>query len=136
FLPQQWREALPGWLPQPGLVLGLDLQGGSHLLLEVDRSGIVTQRLSDVRREARNVLANQNGIGNLITTNEAANAIYIELTDPAQKEQARTALLTIQNTITNALFSTGVGIDELAFGETPDGRLSVTLTPDGVTQRM
>ncbi|NMA99311.1 MAG: protein translocase subunit SecD [Phyllobacteriaceae bacterium] len=136
FLPQQWRDALPGWLPQPGLVLGLDLQGGSHLLLEVDRAGIVNQRLSDVRREARNVLANQNGIGNLITTNEAANAIYIELTDPSQKEQARTALQSIQNTMTNALFSTGVGIDELAFGETPDGRLSVTLTPDGVTQRM
>ena len=57
FLPQQMRDALPGWLPKPGLVLGLDLQGGSHLLLEVDRAGIVAQRLSDVRRDARNVLA-------------------------------------------------------------------------------
>ena len=136
FLPQQVRDALPGWLPQPGLVLGLDLQGGSHLLLEVDRAGIVTQRLSDVRRDARNVLANQNGIGNIITTDEANNAIYIELTDPTQKEQALTALQGIQNTVNNSLFSGGVGVQELAFAELPDGRISVTLTPEGITQRM
>src|SRR5215217_1461911 len=130
FLPQQWRDSLPGWLPQPGLVLGLDLQGGSHLLLEVDRTGIVTQRLSDVRRDARNVLANQNGIGNIITTDEANNAIYIELTDPTQKDQALTALQGIQNTINNTMFSGGIGTDELTFGERPDGRISIALTPE------
>ncbi|ODT72506.1 MAG: protein translocase subunit SecDF [Pelagibacterium sp. SCN 63-23] len=136
FLPKNVQEALPGWLPKPGLVLGLDLQGGSHLLLEVDRSGIVSQRLSDVRRDARNVLANQNGIGNIITTDEASNAIYVELTDPTQKAQAQTALQALQNTLSNTLFSAGTGVNELAFGETPDGRLSITLTPEGITQRM
>ncbi|MBN9333386.1 protein translocase subunit SecD [Devosia sp.] len=136
FLPQQMRDALPGWLPQPGLVLGLDLQGGSHLLLEVDRAGIVAQRLSDVRRDARNVLANQNGIGNIITTDEANNAIYIELTDSTQKEQAMAALQSIQNTINNSLFSGGVGVNELTFTERPDGRIAVALTPEGITQRM
>ncbi|QQR40812.1 protein translocase subunit SecD [Devosia rhizoryzae] len=136
FLPESARQALPGWLPQPGLVLGLDLQGGSHLLLEVDRAGIVEQRLSDVRREARNVLANQNGIGNIITTDAAANAIYIELTDPTQRELAVTAINSIQNTLSNSLFSAGGGVNELAFGETADGKLSITLTPEGITQRM
>ncbi|MFC3703210.1 protein translocase subunit SecD [Devosia honganensis] len=136
FLPRNVQEALPGWLPQPGLVLGLDLQGGSHLLLEVDRSGIISQRLSDIRRDARNILANQNGIGNIITTDEAANAIQIELTDPSQKEQARTALQALQNTLSDTLFSAGAGIDELVFGETPDGRLTIGLTPGGITQRM
>jgi len=135
FLPKDVQESLPGWLPQPGLVLGLDLQGGSHLLLEVDREGIVKQRLSDLRRDARNVLANQNGIGNIITTDEAGATITIELTDPAQKQQAETALRGLQNTLSNVLFS-GTGVDELAFGETPDGKLTVTLTADGIQQRM
>ncbi|MBJ6987007.1 protein translocase subunit SecD [Devosia sp. MC521] len=135
FLPKNVQDALPDWLPKPGLVLGLDLQGGSHLLLEVDRKGIVDQRLSDVRRDARNVLANQNGIGNLITTDADRNAIFIELTDPTQKAQAETAIRGLQNTLSNALIG-GVGVDEMAFGETPDGRLSITLTPDGITQRM
>lgn len=42
------REAIPGWVPSwlvptQAVVLGLDLQGGSHVLLEVDfeRSGAV-----------------------------------------------------------------------------------------------
>ena len=51
------------------------------------------------------VLANQNGIGNLITTDEAANSITVELTDPTQLDAARTALQTLQNTIGNSLFA-------------------------------
>ncbi|MBJ3785570.1 protein translocase subunit SecD [Devosia sediminis] len=136
FLPKNVQESLPGWLPQPGLVLGLDLQGGSHLLLEVDRNGIVEQRLSDLRRDARNVLANQNGIGNIITTDPATNSITIELTDPTQKDAAATAIQALQNTLSNSLFSAGAGVNELTFGETTDGKLTIALTEEGITQRM
>ena len=135
FLPKSVQEALPGWLPQPGLVLGLDLQGGSHLLLGVNQESIVSQRLSDLRRDARNVLATQNGIGNIITTDVARNTLNIELTDPSQKAQAETAIRGLQNTLSDFMFS-GVGVDELSFGETGDGRLTITLTPDGINQRM
>ncbi|RZJ74426.1 MAG: protein translocase subunit SecD, partial [Brevundimonas sp.] len=47
------RAALPGWLPKNALNLGLDLQGGSYLLLEVDvpamRAKRVTNLVEDVR---------------------------------------------------------------------------------------
>ena len=42
FIPsyQPFYQALPGWLkkvmPSKGITLGLDLQGGIHLVLEVD----------------------------------------------------------------------------------------------------
>jgi SecD/SecF fusion protein len=116
------------------VVLGLDLQGGSHLLLQVNQQGIVSERLQSLRRDVRNKLANENGIGNLITTDPATNSLTIELTDPAQKQAAVTALQALQNTITNSLLAVG-GVNELAFGETPDGKLTVTLTPEGVEQR-
>jgi len=135
FLPKSAQESLPGWLPRPGLVLGLDLQGGSHLLLEVDRQAVVTQRLGDVRRDARSVLATRHGIGNIITTDPARNMLSIELTDPAQKPEAETAIRGIQNTLSDSLFS-GAGVDELSFGETGDGRLTITLTAAGIDQRM
>ncbi len=39
------REALishlPKWVPARAIVLGLDLQGGSHVLLEVDSNSVV-----------------------------------------------------------------------------------------------
>lgn len=135
FLSKDVVDALPDWLPKQAMVLGLDLQGGSHLLLEVDRDGIVSERLSDLRRDARNVLANENGIGNIITTDVASNSITIELTDPTQTEAARTAIQGLQNTLTNALLA-GVGTEELSFGETSDGKLTIALTADGINQRM
>ncbi|WP_240233372.1 protein translocase subunit SecD [Devosia lacusdianchii] len=135
FLPQNVRDAWPSFLPKQTVVLGLDLQGGSHLLLQVNEDGIVTERLQTLRRDVRNTLANQNGIGNLITTDEATQSLTIELTDPTQKEAARTAIQALQNTVSNSLISVG-GVQELAFGETPDGKLTVSLTPEGVTERM
>ncbi len=135
FVPKNVLDSLPSWLPRQTMVLGLDLQGGSHLLLEVDREGIVTERLRDLRRDARNVLASDNGIGNLITTDEAGASIAIELTDPSQRDAARAAIETLQVSLSDSLFS-GIGTDELAFGETPDGKLTISLTEDGIAQRM
>jgi SecD/SecF fusion protein len=135
FLPKDFVASLPDWLPKQTMVLGLDLQGGSHLLLEVDREGIVTERLRDLRRDARNILASENGIGNLITTDEASASIAIELTDPSQNASAQAAIEGLQNTLSNSLFA-GVGVNELSFGETADGRLTISLTNDGIAQRM
>lgn len=135
FLPQDVRDAWPGFLPKQTVVLGLDLQGGSHLLLQVNEEGIVAERLQTLRRDVRNTLANQNGIGNLITTDEATASLAIELTDPSQKDAARTAVEALQNTISNSLIAVG-GVSELSFGETPDGKLTVTLTPEGISERM
>ncbi len=135
FLPKDVAESLPGWVPSQTMVLGLDLQGGSQLLLEVDREGIISERLQTLRRDVRNVLANQNGIGNIIATDEANSRLTVELTDATQRDAARTALETLQNTLSNSLFA-GVGVAELAFGETGDGKLTVSLTEDGVNQRM
>ena len=36
ILPPSWQQQLPGWYTQNQLSLGLDLQGGSHLLLAAD----------------------------------------------------------------------------------------------------
>jgi len=135
FLPENVRDAWPGFLPTQTVVLGLDLQGGSHLLLQVNEEGIVSERLQSLRRDVRNTLANDNGIGNLIATDEAAKTLTIELTDPTQKEAARTAIAALQNTVSNSLLSVG-GVNELSFGETTDGKLTVTLTPEGVSERM
>ena len=135
FLPENVRDNWPGFLPRQTVVLGLDLQGGSHLLLQVNQEGIVSERLQSLRRDVRNTLANQNGIGNLISTDAATRTLAIELTDPSQKETARSAIAALQNSISNSLLAVG-GVNELAFGETADGKLTVTLTPEGVEERM
>jgi len=41
-------DSLPGWLPSAQVNLGLDLQGGSHLLLEVEVGVVVNERLDSL----------------------------------------------------------------------------------------
>ena len=108
--------AWPSWLPHQGMTLGLDLQGGSYLLLQVNKDSVVADRLKSLRRDARQILAADNGIGNLISTD--ATGLTIELTDPTQKQAAQTALQKLQTG--NGLLGIG-GLKELAFGETTDG---------------
>jgi preprotein translocase subunit SecD len=50
FFSEQTVKGWPAWA-QRRLVLGLDLQGGSHILLEVDQNDIRKQRLDSLRDE-------------------------------------------------------------------------------------
>ena len=49
-------QLVPSWVPKKQMTLGLDLQGGSHILLEVVRSDIVNERLKTTRDEIRTKL--------------------------------------------------------------------------------
>jgi len=40
MLPEAMRNQLPGWLKNTHINLGLDLSGGSHLLLEADTADV------------------------------------------------------------------------------------------------
>ena len=53
FLPKSLTESLPGGLPSQQVNLGLDLQGGSHLLLEVEVDEVVRQYLEGIAESAR-----------------------------------------------------------------------------------
>jgi SecD/SecF fusion protein len=132
FFSKETTATWPSILPHSGMTLGLDLQGGSYLLLQVNHESIVTERLKELRRDARQLLAAEKGIGNIITTDP--DGITVELTDPAQKADARAALEGLQSNVGG---TAGLGgTPELAFDETADGKLTVKLTPNGVTERM
>ncbi len=48
LLPQSARDHWPSFLPHSTINLGLDLAGGSHLLLEADQSDLLKQRLQSM----------------------------------------------------------------------------------------
>ena len=55
FFPEARVKTWPAWA-QRHLVLGLDLQGGSYLLLEVDSNYVKKEKLDQVRDDVRRVL--------------------------------------------------------------------------------
>lgn len=56
FLTEQTRASIPDWLPRNAVNLGLDLQGGAHLLLEVDMDTVIEQRLESLLSAVRGAL--------------------------------------------------------------------------------
>src|SRR5246127_4691646 len=55
FLPENVVQGWPKWA-QRHIVLGLDLQGGSHILLEVDANDVRRQKVEGLRDDVRRVL--------------------------------------------------------------------------------
>jgi preprotein translocase subunit SecD len=53
LLPGQAMQKWPSWLPAERINLGLDLAGGSHLLLEADTSDVARQRLEIMEETVR-----------------------------------------------------------------------------------
>jgi SecD/SecF fusion protein len=131
FFSKDQLQSWPGFLPHQGMTLGLDLQGGSYLLLQINRDSVVQERLKTLRVDARQLLAGENGIGNIITTDP--DGISIELTDPTQKAKAQQVLQKLQTG--NGVLGLG-GTQELVFSETTDGKLTVKLSQQGIEDRM
>ena len=78
--------SLPSWAPSQRLNLGLDLQGGSDLLLEVDTAALKKERLTnlteDVRTRLRTEQLDFTGLGVI------GSAVQVRITDPAKVNAA------------------------------------------------
>ncbi|MDP2764613.1 MAG: protein translocase subunit SecD, partial [Brevundimonas sp.] len=84
------REALPGWAPKSTLNLGLDLQGGSYLLLQVDVDAMREKRLTNLSEDARQTLSESRiAVSGIVRD---GNGVVITLTNPAQMDPAVTAM--------------------------------------------
>jgi len=53
LMPESARNRLPSWVPGKAVNLGLDLQGGSQLLLEVDFNTYMREQLNNLADEVR-----------------------------------------------------------------------------------
>lgn len=56
FLTPQQIAALPEWMPDKQVALGLDLRGGAHLVLEIDAKALRKEQLENVLTDAQAIL--------------------------------------------------------------------------------
>ncbi len=109
ILPTGWNAALAGFPFTSALrpmTLGLDLQGGSNVLLEVDRNDLMNklaqQITGDIRGALREARIGYSGI------NRAANGVTVRITNAADLERAREELGKLLQPVDSGLFGTGV----------------------------
>src|SRR3954449_7558260 len=81
FFPEAKVKSWPKWA-QRHLVLGLDLQGGSHLLLEIDSNAVKKDKLDQVRDDVRRALRDARiGYTGLNVRNDAVEVRISKETD-------------------------------------------------------
>lgn len=91
FFKESTLETLPDWLPHKHVNLGLDLQGGSHLLLEVEIAAVIKDQLEsvvdDVRVALRGEKINYVGLGL-----SGEDGVKVTIRKPEETEKARNVL--------------------------------------------
>ncbi len=104
FLPEKIVQSWPKWA-QRHVVLGLDLQGGSHILLEVDTNAVRKEKLEALRDDVRRVLRDARvGYTGLVVR---GNSVEVRIREGANSDQALTKLRELSQPLGGFLGATG-----------------------------
>ena len=133
LLPGSVLAQLPDWLPKRQLTLGLDLQGGSHILLQIDRQDLAEERLESARDEIRTALRGAQ-IGYTGLTG-SGNHVQVRIRDQENLAAAREALQSLVEPISSGMFAGGT-ITELEMSEPEPGLIRFTLSQSGLDYRV
>ena len=132
LIPADTLAKLPSWVPKKQMTLGLDLQGGSHILLQIDQNDLIKDRLEASRDEIRTLLRDAK-IG-YTGLSGSGRVVQVRIRDVAQVDAAKEALKGLVAPITSGLFSGGT-ITEWTEDEPEPGLLRFTMTDAGVKYR-
>ncbi len=132
-LSQETLDSLPSWVPKNQMTLGLDLQGGSHIMLKLERNDIVKERLDTVVDDVRSKLR-EAGIGYSGLSGVGQN-VQVTLRDATQMEAARKALAEMTLPV-SAGGITGGSIVEVSMEIETNGQIKLALTDAGIDYRI
>jgi SecD/SecF fusion protein len=126
-------DALPSWFPHQKVTLGLDLQGGSHIMLKLERQDIVKERLEtivgDIRTQLRDAGIRYTGLSGV------GQQIQVRITDVAKVPDAIEALRLLTDPVSVGGL-TGGTVTEVALEQGEDGVLRLNLTDAGIDYRV
>jgi len=130
FFPSATVDSWPKWA-QRHVVLGLDLQGGSHILLEVDSKAVRREKLEALRDDVRRTLRDARiGYTGLVVR---GNSVEVRIRDAATADQALTKLRTLSQPLGGILSATG----QNSLDVTRDGDLiRLTVTEPAIVERV
>lgn len=123
LLPEQTREDLPGFMPQGTVNLGLDLQGGAHLVLQVDMDAALRQSYETFEDEVKSELRDRESgtrIRYRAMRTNVDDGITFKLVNPAKVDEVAAKL----RGAFNGVFVQG----------REDGTINVVYTPNELTR--
>jgi preprotein translocase subunit SecD len=130
FFPEARVKTWPVWA-QRHLVLGLDLQGGSYLLLEVDANSVKKDKLDQVRDDVRRVLREAKIGYTGLATHPDNVEVHVKDTD---LETALAKLRELSQPLGGLLGSSGER--SLVVSDAGGGLIRLTVPPAAITERL
>ncbi|MCC6890728.1 MAG: protein translocase subunit SecD [Hyphomicrobiales bacterium] len=124
-------QSWPRWA-QKHIVLGLDLQGGSHLLLEVDTSAVRKEKVEQLRDEVRKVLREAK-VGLVQAAVVRGNAVEVRIRE-SDLQQGLTKLRELSQPLGGLLSTTGQRNIEI--NNVGGGLVRLTWTEPAILERV
>jgi protein-export membrane protein SecD len=138
LIPQSMRAgvfgALPSWVPKKAVALGLDLQGGVHMLLEIDQPDLIRSMVVQMRDDVRKVLRDervslQGGISTL------PRGVQFRIAQADDRARAAPKIRALAQPVGQQLFGP-TGNQTITIVEQPDGQFTMTLSDLGLNERL
>jgi preprotein translocase subunit SecD len=122
-------SAPAAWMPWRTVHLGLDLRGGSYLLLEVDMKAVVKERLDSLADGVRQALRGGQIFYQTLEPQADQNRVLLKLRDATKTDAAVAAL--------RPLISPDVstGQPDMAIASDPSGTITLTLSAPALAAR-
>jgi protein-export membrane protein SecD len=131
FFPEATVKGWPAWA-QRRLVLGLDLQGGSYLLLEVDSNYVKKEKLDQVRDDVRRALRDAKiGYTGLAVRNDA---VEVRISRDTDVPNALAKLRELSQPLGGLLGSSGQR--SLEVSDAGGGLIRLTVPQAAITERV
>ena len=131
FFPDKVVAGWPKWA-QRHVVLGLDLQGGSHILLEVDTAAVRKEKLEALRDDVRRVLRDAR-IGYTGLT-VRGNTVEVRVREGSNLADARSKLQTLSQPVGGVFGTTGA--PSLEITDDGNGLFRLAVTDPAIQERI
>ncbi|HSP24684.1 MAG TPA: protein translocase subunit SecD [Saliniramus sp.] len=132
-------RATPAWIPSflvptQAVVLGLDLQGGSHVLLQVDVQELVQKEATQLRDQVRGVLRETRTplVGGIQI---AQRTVQLRVPEAEDRAMLMPQLRQLAEPLSDAMLGQ-TAVTNVVVTEGADGLIQLTLTEEGVDERI
>jgi SecD/SecF fusion protein len=127
------KKVLPSFIPARAIVLGLDLQGGAHVLMEVDSASVTKAQVDTLRDDVRAKLRDgkisiSGGIGII------NRGVQVRIADAGERARALQLLAPLNQTIGNVL--SGASGHSLDIKDIGDGSVQLALTDAAINDKI
>jgi protein-export membrane protein SecD len=135
LFPAATMARMPEWLPHKQVNLGLDLQGGAHLLYQLDEKDMIEDQLGGIRGDVRETLRRERIGYSDLAQDVAKRSVSVTIRDPTDVDKAESELRKLAAPVGGNVFG-GASANDMQVAREGSNRITLTVTDAGLANRI